>query len=148
MAAAIRLSQQHSCSFDHLIGKREQRRRHGKVEHAGGLVVDHQLELARLHDWQVSRLCTLEDATGINANLAVSIRQAGAIAHEPASLCKIAQPIPCRKPVECRQLGELNASGDEERANGDKQRIWSFASHSLKRSIDLAGSVSIVNLNL
>ena len=44
MAAAIRLSQQHSCSFDDLVDAGEQRRRHGEAEHPGGLGADDQLE--------------------------------------------------------------------------------------------------------
>jgi hypothetical protein len=32
--------------FDDLVGGREQRRRHGKAEHPGGLMIDDQLELA------------------------------------------------------------------------------------------------------
>ena len=61
-------------SFDHLVGGREQRRRHGEAEHPGGLEVDDQLELGRLHDRQVRRLRALEDAAGIDADLTIRIR--------------------------------------------------------------------------
>ena len=37
-------------SFDHLVGEREQRARHGEVEHPGGRGVDDQLVLVRLDD--------------------------------------------------------------------------------------------------
>ena len=55
--------------FDHLVGGGEQRWRHGEAEHPGGLGVDDQLELGRLHDRQVRGFGALEDATGINASL-------------------------------------------------------------------------------
>src|SRR5512132_3217741 len=60
-------------SLDHLVGAGEQRRRHGQPEHPGGRGVYHQLELARLHDRQVRRLGTLEDAAGIDADLTIRI---------------------------------------------------------------------------
>src|SRR5215471_7818304 len=46
----------------------------GRCRHLLG--VDHQLELARLHDRQIFWLCALEDATGIDAHLTRRIRQA------------------------------------------------------------------------
>ena len=39
--------------FNHLVGAGEKRRRDREAEHPGSLRVDHQLELARLHHWQV-----------------------------------------------------------------------------------------------
>ena len=65
--------QQTTCAdaplFDHVIGNAEQRRRHGEAERSGSLVVDDQLEFARLHHRQVARLGTLENAAGICADL-------------------------------------------------------------------------------
>src|SRR5262245_57674526 len=42
--------QQAAPSFDHLVGGREQLVGHDEAEHLGGLMVDDQLELGRLHD--------------------------------------------------------------------------------------------------
>jgi hypothetical protein len=42
-----------NCLLDHLIGSREERRRHAKAKGVGGLEVDHQLELGRLFDRQL-----------------------------------------------------------------------------------------------
>ena len=54
-------------SFDHLIGGHEQAGGHGQAEHPGGLGFDDEFEPARLHDRQVRRFGTLEDAAGIDA---------------------------------------------------------------------------------
>ena len=68
-------------SFDHLIGSGDQRWRHGEAEHAGGLVVDDQLELRRLHDWQFRRLGALEDAASIDADLTIRVRDVASVTH-------------------------------------------------------------------
>ncbi len=47
------------------------------TQHSGGLVVDHQFELGRLHDWQVRGFGALEDAAGIDAHLAIGIGGVG-----------------------------------------------------------------------
>jgi hypothetical protein len=72
--------QRSPCLFDHLIGAGEQRGRHGKAKRPGGSEIDHQLDLGRLLDWQVRWLLAFQDATGIDARLALRIGNAAAIA--------------------------------------------------------------------
>ena len=72
--------------FDHFVGEGEQRGRNREPERPRGLRVDHELELGRLHDWQVRRFCTLQDATNINTRLAPANSDDGALAHRPTHI--------------------------------------------------------------
>ena len=49
--------------FDHLVGNSEQFIRHVEAQCLGGVQVDDQLELGRLHDRKISGLLALEDPT-------------------------------------------------------------------------------------
>jgi len=73
--------------FDHLVGGREQRRRHSEAEHPGGLGVDDQFELRRLHHRQVRGLRALEDAAGINAEF------------RPSTICGLTPPFHPQPPA-------------------------------------------------
>jgi hypothetical protein len=58
-------------SLDHLVGEQLHRIGHGETECIGGLQVDHQLELCRLHDRQIGRLGAFEDAADVAAGLVI-----------------------------------------------------------------------------
>ena len=70
--------------FDHLVGGGEQRRRHGDAQRPGGLGINDQLEFGRLHDRQIGRLCALENAAGIDADLTMSVCYACPITDQPS----------------------------------------------------------------
>jgi hypothetical protein len=56
---ATNAPQQAASLFDHLVGAREQRRRHGKAERLRGLEIDSKFVLVRGLHGQISRLFTL-----------------------------------------------------------------------------------------
>jgi len=60
--ASVRAAAKEPFLFDHLVGGDEQLVWHSEPEHPGGLVVDDELELARLRDRQIRRLRPLENA--------------------------------------------------------------------------------------
>ena len=79
--------------IDHLVGEGEQRRRHIDALGHGSLKVDDKLEFDGLHHWKIGRLNALEDATDIDAALAISVGETGAIAHQAASRRVFAENI-------------------------------------------------------
>jgi hypothetical protein len=60
-------------SFDHLVGAGEQCGRHGEAERLRGDQVDHKLELGRLFDREVTRLCSAQNLVDIVAGAAEQI---------------------------------------------------------------------------
>jgi len=68
--------------LDHLVGKREQRRRHVDAKRLGGLEVNDQLELSRLHNRQVRRALSLKNPACVDAYLAICIGKSGSVADQ------------------------------------------------------------------
>src|SRR3546814_4323325 len=59
------------------------------------------LELARLRDREVRRLCALEDAAGIDADLTPRIRNVASVAHQPTDFWKLTRSEERRVGKEC-----------------------------------------------
>src|SRR2546429_9604280 len=78
-------------SLDHLVGGDEQSIWYFEAKRLCGLEVDHELELCRQHNRQITRLIAFEDASGINAGLTVCIVNAGRVAHQTADLGSLAR---------------------------------------------------------
>jgi hypothetical protein len=77
-------SQQGSPLFDHLVGAREQRRRHVEAKHFGGLEVKYQLDVDGLLDRQISRFVTFEaELLGVVAPVCQMSRRRGGIIRPP-----------------------------------------------------------------
>src|SRR5215471_3227540 len=108
-------------SFNHLVGGNEQLVWRGEAEHPGGLVVNDQFEFRRLHDRQIGRLRALEDAAGIDADLAIHIHNVASIAHQSAGLGKFTVPIYRGEPMAPRQEDEFDTPSVEECVVADEE---------------------------
>jgi hypothetical protein len=60
--------------FDHFVGAQQNGLWHRQSKRLGGLEVDDELELGRLHDGQVRGLGALEDLTGVETDVMKSVR--------------------------------------------------------------------------
>jgi hypothetical protein len=69
MAAAIRLSQQHSCSLDHLVGERKKLVRHLKAERLGSPKVQYEFEFGGLHGQLTPALFTKMESGPVGKRL-------------------------------------------------------------------------------
>src|SRR5262245_14825323 len=102
-------------SFDHLVGGGEQRWRHIEAQSLCRLEIDHQLELYGLLYRQVGWLCTPENSTGVDASQAISIAEAGSVAHQAAGRGSFAPWIGGRDRVACRKCNDLLSVAKNER---------------------------------
>src|SRR5436190_3698389 len=113
--------QQYSLLFDHLVGASEESWRHVEAECPGGLHVDHQLVLRwRLHR-QLAGLLTLEDAIDVAGGAAILIGIVGAITHQAARACEVAERIYGRHVVPSRERRDHLRMVGAEAACGNDQ---------------------------
>jgi hypothetical protein len=81
---AICLRQNHSCSFDHLVGDGENARRNGNAERLGGLKVYDHLELGRKLHREIGRLLAAQDAIDIRGGATPGVYQIGSVGEQTA----------------------------------------------------------------
>src|SRR5215475_4817590 len=107
MAAAIRLSQQHSCSFNHLVGVLQKVQRQVEAQRLRGLEINDEFEARRLHNGQVGGLLPLEYASSIDSYFSTDFGTIRAVTHQAAGSDEFAPFVKCRNPV---MRGEGNQS--------------------------------------
>src|SRR6516165_11133969 len=123
MAATIRLSQQHSCSLNHLISEQLHRVWHREAQGFRSLEIDYEFELGRPLHREVSGLLSPQNSTGVDAALAIRIRKVGSVAHKPARDSKVTQRIHCGNRMARRERDDLIALCRQERVNAYKERV-------------------------
>src|SRR5215813_7710775 len=140
--------QQKASLFDHLVGEREQRRRHGKSERSCRLQVDHELELGRPDHRQIGWFFALEDATDIDADLAILLRKVCPVAHQSADIGKHAIEIDRRQAVMCREDQELRTPRGEQRIGTDEESVGPFLHEARKDCVNVAVAAGGEDLDL
>src|SRR5690242_20543443 len=86
-------------SFNHLVGSHLHDQWHSETERLGGLEVNHELEFGGQYDRQITRLLALENPPGVHTDLAISICNAGRVAHQATRLGILAHSIARRKRI-------------------------------------------------
>src|SRR5215472_4406254 len=114
MAAAIRLSQQHSCSFDHLVGAGDQRWWQVEAERLGCLEIDRQLDPGRELDRQISGLGALENPVDIAGPTPIALSLVDAVGCKQAGLDISAFGADGRQPRGERELRDLHTLRKEQ----------------------------------
>ena len=99
-------------------------------------------------DRQVGGLFALEDASGIDADLTISIRNVRSVAHQPAGLNIITLGKNRRNGMACRCDGKLHAPGVEKRVGANEDGIGALTHKTFKGSIDLAKGAGMEDLDL
>ena len=82
-----------------------------KSERPRGLPIEDEFKLGRSHYRQRGRCLSLEDTTGIDADLAVSFRGARSVTHQAADLDALTEGVNRRQPLMRGQRDELYATG-------------------------------------
>src|SRR5262245_6057263 len=138
MAATIRLSQQHSCSFDHLVGEQLHRIGNREAQRLRSLEIDNEFKLGGSLYRQVGRLLSPDNSAGVDTRLAIRVRKDASVAHKAACDGKLTHRIYCRNRMAPRERDDVIAALQEERIDADKESNAAFLRHSRERCLHLS----------
>src|SRR6266542_2350895 len=130
-------------SFDHLVWQCEQLVGNFEAECFSGLQVDHQLELCRQQNRQITRLLALEDAASVDTGEAICIVYARSVAHQAACSDPLAQDVDRGNSMSGRQRGNLFPLGRQERAHPYVQHASPTLDERCKGALDLAVAADV-----
>src|SRR6516164_3390753 len=114
-------------SFDHLVGAREQRRRHLDAERPGGLQIDDKLEFDGGLNGKVARLFALQDAIRIGRRAPKIIGPVLSVGEQPTKFSEKTLSINGRESIASRQRCNLRAVSDRERVQNHEKAAIRFA---------------------
>ena len=103
MASLLRLSQQHSCSFDHLVGELLKLQRHVEAKRLGRLEVDNDLEFRWMLHRQISGLRAPEQFIGVYSPLPELVSRIEPVGDQSALFGIKREWIDCGEPIACCQ---------------------------------------------
>src|SRR6516225_3380231 len=129
--------------FDHLVGTGEHHRGNVEIKRARRLRIEHKFELGRLQDRKVRWFGALEDAAGIDADLAERVHKIGPIAHQQAGFDHLARNITRWYSISHRQRRNLHTAAGEESIARDEKSIGSFTPKCSKRRVNLTRRAGI-----
>src|SRR6516225_1978605 len=105
------MSQQHSCSLDHLVGDQQEIARYSQAESFSCLEVDNELELARRLNRKITSLLTFEDSIGINRRALKIVDLGNSVGQQAAIFSPVMEWVDGRQSVASRQRDDLSAMG-------------------------------------
>src|SRR5262249_48924885 len=133
--------------LDYLVGDGQQGFGHVDAEGLGGFEIDHELEPYRPQHWKVAGFFAVENATRINAELAIKLRYVGPIAHESAGVRKITLEIERRYPMLSGQRYDLRPLGGKEAAGTNEQGFGPLFHEARKSRVDVVNVAGIGDLD-
>src|SRR5262249_1743411 len=134
--------------LDHLVGKLLEVERYVEAKHLSSRWIDDEVELRGLLDREVARPLALENAGSVDADPAIVIGNAGAVAHQKTARSELAKEENGGYRMADRQGGVLIAPAYEERIRTDDERARPESEQGRKGRINVVFGACLDDMDL